>query len=397
MPRFLQTFRRVRDFAWIAALVLALSLVVFWIRGYSLGGEWEHLSVSPLHVRLYDVSWHSGTVEGLYRDTNRLLDHYDPGESHSEFRSYPIGPDDDYETDWSSWPPQLSWLKCLGFLYHRVDSPSIQSRSVGLPIWSLIVLTLIAPAVAFCGWLGRRERQLAGLCGECGYDLHGSEARCPECGTEVVGGMPAPGPLAAAIDAATLRKNFMRRLSFFVPVLLAVAALCWYGGYKEGERDANSPVRREALLRRLSPLAPTPAPVSDAEQATIESRRRAILSVDLVRLVDPNSKPSPIVGYKLRNRTDRAIRQAYGHVEFNDPAHRPLGRIAIDLDFRIEPHAAISLTQAWGLDEATRSAIANGKFEADYCIDEIYYAGGGHEHFGMPQTDGTFVGAPVIK
>ena len=31
----------------------------------------------------------------------------------------------------------------------------------------------------------RRERQAAGLCPECGYDLRATPGRCPECGTSM--------------------------------------------------------------------------------------------------------------------------------------------------------------------------------------------------------------------
>jgi hypothetical protein len=56
---------------------------------------------------------------------------------------------------------------------------------IGLVIW--LVWWLLV------GWRRkRRERRIEqGLCGECGYDLRASGARCPECGT------PTPRPHAS--------------------------------------------------------------------------------------------------------------------------------------------------------------------------------------------------------
>jgi hypothetical protein len=62
---------------------------------------------------------------------------------------------------------------------------SIEMRSPGLtfPYWlaTLIVAVFVVP------WLIRtrrlRRRRKLGLCLTCGYDLHGTPDRCPECGT----------------------------------------------------------------------------------------------------------------------------------------------------------------------------------------------------------------------
>lgn len=384
---------------WIVPIAVAVAVAVAWMRSYKIGGELAFVVASPSHPRLFMVNWHHGTVGFVYNDdVDPVPEPFAPKKSHFEFRSYPVKADDDIETDLSSWPPRLMWMQYLGFLYYKLQTSNFQSRSFDVPFWSLMLLPLTIPAVVLYRRLDRRQRRAAGLCSHCGYDLRGSEARCPECGNEIIGGTIGPRPPPAAADLVTRRSKAMKWLLVFAPTFLVVGGLCWYGGYKEGERDANSPVRRAALLRRLAGPVPAPNPVkplSAEQQAAIESQRLAIISVDLVRLFGPDSKPWPIVEYKLRNKTNKAIHQVYGHMEFCDPGRRPLARVAVDISFEIDAHSLILVRQAWDLDEATRSAIADGKVIADYRVDEVYYVGGSEQRFAIPQKDGTFVSAPT--
>ncbi len=56
----------------------------------------------------------------------------------------------------------------------------------GLPAWFVCILSATYPAIALVRGplLRRRKRKKFGLCLKCGYDLRGSNGRCPECGTE---------------------------------------------------------------------------------------------------------------------------------------------------------------------------------------------------------------------
>ena len=56
--------------------------------------------------------------------------------------------------------------------------------SVRVPIWPIAALFAVAlPGLALAYRLRRRRCHKMGLCIKCGYDLRGSQERCPECGT----------------------------------------------------------------------------------------------------------------------------------------------------------------------------------------------------------------------
>ena len=55
---------------------------------------------------------------------------------------------------------------------------------VTLPHWSLVLVLLPWPVIAYRRWRWKRKWEREGLCRECGYDLQGiTSDRCPECGT----------------------------------------------------------------------------------------------------------------------------------------------------------------------------------------------------------------------
>ena len=64
------------------------------------------------------------------------------------------------------------------------ESPSLYARRFILPMWSVLAVSAVVPAL----WWGRRirrwRRRAKGLCISCGYDLRGSPSRCPECGEQ---------------------------------------------------------------------------------------------------------------------------------------------------------------------------------------------------------------------
>jgi hypothetical protein len=58
--------------------------------------------------------------------------------------------------------------------------PDITTRYIVLPLWSVVALFGLFPAVYFSR--RRRRGENTGMCDFCGYDLRATPDRCPECG-----------------------------------------------------------------------------------------------------------------------------------------------------------------------------------------------------------------------
>jgi hypothetical protein len=59
---------------------------------------------------------------------------------------------------------------------------STESYQFVVPFWSLAILWLIAPCIAYALHRKRRRQLNRGRCPTCGYDLRATPERCPECG-----------------------------------------------------------------------------------------------------------------------------------------------------------------------------------------------------------------------
>ena len=85
------------------------------------------------------------------------------------------------------------WYKPSWSTYSSASTPGGSSRAMAsnttifLPVWPVLLLLAIAPAVWLRRFRSERRKKREGLCLVCGYDLraHAPGQMCPECGTPV--------------------------------------------------------------------------------------------------------------------------------------------------------------------------------------------------------------------
>ena len=165
-----------------AALLLALLLFLAfaWMRSYV-----------PASLQMFSANgkWYLFFCEGYVQNLDPDSEYYFVGKS-MVLRGVSF-----------SRPPtqreRLGFEWTTGALWQRTEdraSRSAEFTLIGLPYWFLILIPL--PPLAWLLWRRRRlrQRRAGGRCLSCGYDLRGSDDRCPECGTPI----PSDQPRAAA-------------------------------------------------------------------------------------------------------------------------------------------------------------------------------------------------------
>ncbi len=179
----------------ITSLIFGFAIGVFWIRALAAGDKWfvQHVvpgkSIGVSHIRLtpkelaIENSWHPefpGTTAGQSA--------WEVDEAGWEI-SHSRKPDDIFFVG-------LRDSGIVGFAWHRHDTlfRDRAGRLVGaetyrgllIPLWAVLAISLSPFTLFVCKFLFRRRitrrRQRVGQCSNCGYDLRGVTAICPECG-----------------------------------------------------------------------------------------------------------------------------------------------------------------------------------------------------------------------
>ncbi len=91
-------------------------------------------------------------------------------------------------TEKGRFDPILSWKHFRGLETRWLPDFEMPIKNVGywllfVPLWMPTLLFAGLSYVSVAPVYRRRKRKKLGLCVKCGYDVRGSEERCPECGT----------------------------------------------------------------------------------------------------------------------------------------------------------------------------------------------------------------------
>jgi hypothetical protein len=168
--------RRLFNLAAAVSLVFCVAVCALWVRSYwavdgiSNERNGEHggkeIAVGSLRGRVLMMS--------LGRDDLW------PGIRGWEWSHRPVGNGDGDDSE--DWTPPRRWH---GFGYTQWGHRTNRFVVVAIPHWSLVAVSLLAPAAQWFFTLRARSRRRRHRCLSCGYDLRATPDRCPECGTEV--------------------------------------------------------------------------------------------------------------------------------------------------------------------------------------------------------------------
>ena len=178
-----------------------LLLIFIWHRSYQTdegltGGRNRHVGSSSFSQCEYVLEWDDGQISLQYsvtidknissEETRQMLQLFGAGEPLSWFRN-PSG---------NMKMRQFSASDCVvnrwNFYLVSITTPHGSGNdgfdavyAVGFPIWLIVIIVIIGPAIWFA-WLSRLHvRKIKGWCTNCGYDLRFNQKCCPECGKEI--------------------------------------------------------------------------------------------------------------------------------------------------------------------------------------------------------------------
>jgi hypothetical protein len=79
-------------------------------------------------------------------------------------------------------PFRGAWWWSAGFSHFSHDLPRYHFESVAMPLWGIMLLTILAPLQWTIAHAIMRKGRRHGFCAVCVYDLRATPDRCSECG-----------------------------------------------------------------------------------------------------------------------------------------------------------------------------------------------------------------------
>jgi hypothetical protein len=166
----------------LLSLLLCLATVVLWVRSY-----WavDTLRWNARNGDTFAADTSRGTVElvAAWEIPEVVADLTGAG---GTVQSSPQGlrynrtmprPDD---RSWGPGTPQEEW-HVFGFAHRSGPLLIVYAHQWIIPLWSILVMTSLLPAIRIWGWIRSRRRAISGLCFRCGYSLAGNTSGiCPE-------------------------------------------------------------------------------------------------------------------------------------------------------------------------------------------------------------------------
>jgi hypothetical protein len=181
----------------ILSLLICVTGVVFWVRGYFVTDRFFWQAYEDIGDRSYwrqdmIASGRGGVGMNRIVQSSNINEFYGPKARQnpgfiafyafpfhstlpSEYPSFKVGVGD--EPFWGGFKRGMFSHPDPGH-----DRPGVYGWQVVVPYWALCSLTATLPAIWSWRWYRRRRRGVAGCCQQCGYDLRATPDRCPECG-----------------------------------------------------------------------------------------------------------------------------------------------------------------------------------------------------------------------
>ena len=200
--------RRLLNLVTVLSLLLAVAVCVLWARSYRGWDDFErqYRTAASRTYREHSFVTHEGVTY-----LRLLRQQHDSGAVAAYAAPYGYAKRGDFRSRWMHervfhtwqrkplkpfWPDPTTSIESAGFMFRDArrsvadegrGTVTYRCRTIACPIWCIVGLVLVLPTARVGSrvhmLLKRRCRNRPGHCPRCGYDLHATLGRCPECGS----------------------------------------------------------------------------------------------------------------------------------------------------------------------------------------------------------------------